>query len=106
MHKKYKRMLQGMQDKKAFRNKGTKKGQWFLYILECSNGAFYTGITKNITRRIKMHNEGKGSRYTRIWRPVKLLYKETCMGRAEALVREYKIKSFSRKQKEALINNF
>ena len=54
--------------------------------------------------RLKMHNEGKASRYTRTRRPVKLMYKETSPSRTQALIRECKIKSFPRKKKEELIN--
>ncbi|MBI4398024.1 MAG: GIY-YIG nuclease family protein [Candidatus Omnitrophica bacterium] len=76
---------------------------WFLYILECNDGSFYTGITNNLTRRVTLHQNGKASRFTRTRRPVKLLYQEHCLGRREALVRECAVKSLSRKKKEALI---
>jgi putative endonuclease len=76
---------------------------WFLYILKCSDGSFYTGITKDIERRLKMHNDGKASKYTRTRRPVELSYQENCGTRAQALVRECKIKSFSKERKMKLI---
>lgn len=76
---------------------------WFLYILECSDGSFYTGITNNLERRVKKHNDGKASRFTRTRRPVKLLYQESCAGRTEALVRECAVKALPRKKKEELV---
>ena len=76
---------------------------WFLYILKCTDGTFYTGITKDLERRFKMHNQGKASRYTRSRRPVELCYQEICAGRSAALLRECEIKTYSRPQKEKLV---
>jgi putative endonuclease len=96
---KYKRMLKGMQKKRR-----KKKGEpWFLYILECSDGSFYTGITKDIERRLSEHNKGSASKYTRLRLPVKLRYTEECAGRTEALVRECQVKALPRKKKEELV---
>lgn len=86
---------------KAFRKKP--KDKWLVYILECNDGSFYTGITKDLDRRLKMHNDGKASRYTRIRRPVELRYQEICFGRAASLIRECQIKSLPRNKKEELI---
>ena len=76
---------------------------WFLYILECRDGSFYTGITKDIKRRLHMHEAGRASSYTRTRRPVRLLYEEPCSNRVAALVRECAVKALSRKEKEILI---
>ncbi len=76
---------------------------WFLYILRCENDAFYTGVTKDLKRRLKMHNNGRASRYTRARRPVRMVYHEDCAGHAQALVRECKVKALSRKEKEQLV---
>jgi len=101
----YKKMLQRMQQKeKAARSRTGEP--WFLYILECSDGSFYTGITNNIERRLKMHNDGKASRYTRRHLPVALRYQEECRGRTEALVRECAVKALPRKKKDQLIATF
>ena len=78
---------------------------WFLYILQCGDGTLYTGITKDIERRTKMHNDGKGASYTRTRRPVTLLYQEKCRSRTQALVRECEIKSFPREKKLALVSS-
>jgi putative endonuclease len=98
--RKYKRMLEGMQKKRR------KKGEpWFLYILECSDGSYYTGVTKDIDRRLSEHNKGTASKYTRLRLPVELRYSEECAGRTEALVRECQVKALPRKKKEELVTN-
>lgn len=90
--------------RKKSRRKKSKQVEdpWFLYILQCNDGTLYTGITKDIERRTKMHNDGKGASYTRTRRPVTLLYQETCSSRTQALVRECEIKSYPRQKKLAL----
>ena len=104
MRRKYKRMLDGMQQMSEAGKEYGGGDPWFLYVLECNDGSFYTGVTKDIERRLAEHNDGKASKYTRTRRPVKLLYFENCTGRAEALTREYQVKSLSRKAKEKLVS--
>lgn len=77
---------------------------WFVYILQCSDGSLYTGITNDVERRLQKHNNGKGARYTRTRRPVTLLYTETCGGRSQALIRECEIKSFPKSKKSLLVS--
>ena len=77
---------------------------WFVYIMECSDGSFYTGVTNDIERRQKQHNEGTASRYTRSRRPVILRYQELCGSRSQALIRECSLRLLSRNEKEALVN--
>ena len=72
---------------------------YFVYLLECRDGTYYCGYTVNLKKRVKAHNEGKGARYTRTRRPVKLVYSEKFVGRKDAMKREAKIKSFSREKK-------
>ena len=92
--------------KKKKRGKPVPKDEpWFLYILQCKDGTLYTGITKDIDRRCKMHNDGKGASYTRTRRPVVLLYRENCVSRTQALVRECQIKSYPREKKLALVSS-
>lgn len=74
-----------------------------VYIVECRDGSLYTGITNDITRRLKQHNDGSGARYTRSRRPVQLRYQEPCESRSAALIRECGLRLMSRKEKEALI---
>jgi len=76
---------------------------WYLYILECKDGSYYTGITKDIPRRIEKHNAGKGARYTRSHRPVKLIYFEEYEIESEVRKRELEVKSWRREKKERLI---
>lgn len=75
----------------------------YIYILECSDKSLYTGWTNNLERRIKMHNDGKGAKYTRGRAPVKLVYFEEFEDKIEAQKREYKIKKMKRIDKQKLI---
>ena len=78
---------------------------WVLYILECSDGTLYTGITNDLDRRVKAHNEGTGAKYTRGRGPVLLRYVEPCDSHADALRREIEIKKMSRTEKFLLCNH-
>jgi len=104
MHPTYKKMLQGLQKKKKISRREKTRGDWFLYILKCCDDSFYTGITKDLERRLKMHQTGKASRYTRVHRPVEMVYHEKCGDRTQALVRECEVKEWPRKKKEALVS--
>jgi putative endonuclease len=75
----------------------------YCYILECADGSFYTGWTTDPARREKQHNQGRGARYTRQRRPVKLVYIEEQPDRSTAMRRERAIKSLSREKKQKLI---
>jgi len=77
---------------------------YFVYILECSDETLYTGITKDVTKRLDEHNNSdKGAKYTKARRPVKLLYKEPSLNRSTASKREYAIKKLTRVKKLQLI---
>ena len=78
---------------------------YFVYILECEDNTLYTGITTDVERRFKEHSEGKGGAYTRAKKVKKILYTEEYKDRSSALKREHEIKSWSRKEKRALINS-
>ena len=75
----------------------------FVYILRCSDNTFYTGYTTDPERRTKVHNSGKGAKYTRSRRPVELIYTEEFSDKGEAQRREYAIKQMTRVEKEKLI---
>ena len=75
----------------------------FCYILECLDGSFYTGWTTDPERRVKEHNAGRGARYTRARRPVRLVYVESQPDKISALKRERAIKTMKREQKRRLI---
>ncbi|MDD3374533.1 MAG: GIY-YIG nuclease family protein [Candidatus Omnitrophica bacterium] len=77
---------------------------WYVYILETKDKRFYTGSTNDVDRRMKMHAEGKGARFTRIFGFKKLLYTEACgETRAEALKREREIKKLTKEKKVELV---
>jgi len=77
---------------------------YFVYILECSDGTLYTGITSDLERRIKEHNSSKlGAKYTKIRRPVELVYSKKYTNRSEALIEEARIKKINRREKIELI---
>ncbi|MFN6379578.1 MAG: GIY-YIG nuclease family protein [Flavobacteriales bacterium] len=75
-----------------------------LYILECANGAFYVGSSKDILKRLDDHNAGLGANFTRKNGPCKLVYFEEYSRISEAFQREQQIKGWSRKKKECLIS--
>ncbi len=77
---------------------------WYVYILECSDGTLYTGITNDLSRRIAHHNNGNGCKYTRCRTPVKLLYNKEYSRKGEALKQEASIKALTRAKKLELIN--
>ena len=77
---------------------------YFVYILECKDGSLYTGITKDVPKRLDEHNtKDTGAKYTKIRRPVKLIYQENSENRSTASKREYEIKKFTRVKKLQLI---
>ena len=72
-------------------------------MLECSDGTFYTGYTLSIDRRVKLHNAGKGAKYTRDRRPVMLVWSKEYRYFKPAFLAEKRIKELTRKQKETLV---
>ena len=76
--------------------------KWFVYILRCADDTLYTGITKDIERRLEQHNAGTASRYTRCRLPVKIEYQEVQLGQGMATKRELAIKKMTRPNKEML----
>jgi putative endonuclease len=76
----------------------------FTYILECSDGSYYTGSTNNLELRLQQHNDGFGSKYTARRLPIKLLYYEKFARVDYAFYREKQIQGWNRKKKEALMN--
>lgn len=76
---------------------------WYVYIAECSDGTYYTGVTKDLDGRIRKHNAGKGAAYTRARKPVTFVYSEGHIDHSAALKREAEIKKMNRGQKKKLI---
>lgn len=77
--------------------------EWIVYIVECSDGSLYTGITNDMERRLEEHNEGRGAKYTKHRGPVTVRYTEHQDRKGAALTREAAIKSLRREDKLALI---
>ena len=76
----------------------------YAYMLRCSDGSIYSGYTTDPHRREKVHNSGKGAKYTRTRLPVKLVYFEEFDNKIDAMKREYAFKQLTHKEKEELIN--
>lgn len=77
---------------------------YYLYILQCADGTYYTGITTELERRVEEHSTSpKGAKYTRNRRPLTLVYYEACFDKSSALKREKAVKQLTRLQKAGLI---
>ena len=72
---------------------------WFVYVLLCSDKSFYTGISNNPEKRFADHKNGKGGRYTKIHKPIKIVYLQQVPSKSHALKRELQIKGWSRLKK-------
>ena len=80
---------------------------WHIYIVKCADNSLYTGVAKDIAKRIDEHNfdDKKAAKYTRVRRPVTLVYSEVHENRSSALKREWQIKALNRHKKLELIAN-
>ena len=77
---------------------------WLMYVVRCSDGSLYAGVTKNLKRRILEHNYGmRGAKYTRSRRPVEVVYEEECSDHSVALKKEWAFKKLSKVKKERMI---
>ena len=78
---------------------------WFLYVLQCSDGSYYAGVTTDIVRRVEEHNtSNRGAKYTKARRPVRVIYFIEHTDRSCAQKAEHKFKQLTREQKEKIIN--
>ena len=77
----------------------------YTYILECSDGSFYTGWTNDLEKRVRTHNAGRGGKYTRSRLPVRLVYFETFADKREAQSREWHLKQLTHAQKLKLVES-
>jgi len=77
---------------------------YYVYVLLCKDGSYYTGHAKNVKHRVEQHKKGQGARYTRMHRPEKTVYVEEFNSRSDAMKREREIKSFSHSKKQRLVN--
>jgi len=80
-----------------------KIAEHFFYVLECNDGSYYAGYTNDLDRRVHVHNEGKGAKYTRAKLPVHCIYHETFETQREAMQAEYRFKQLKRIAKERYI---
>ena len=78
---------------------------WFVYVLRCADGTLYTGYARDPQQRTRVHNAGRGAKYTASRRPVTLVYAEPHESLGAALRREYELKQWTRAAKEALIDH-
>lgn len=80
---------------------------WYVYLLNCADNTFYTGITTDPKRRLHEHNhdDKKAAKYTRARRPLSMVYFELCKSRSDAGSREYEIRKLSRPKKQALVDS-
>ncbi|MGA2586885.1 MAG: GIY-YIG nuclease family protein [Candidatus Aminicenantales bacterium] len=102
MKPKYRRMLRGMKAQEEHTSPAA-GAVWSLYILKCGDRSLYTGVTIDVDRRLREHQQGTASRYTRTRRPLVLAYREECGSRSQALSRECAVKSLNRQRKNELI---
>lgn len=76
---------------------------WFAYMVRCSDGSLYTGFTNDLAERMRAHNSGKGAKYTRTYRPVRLVWSRAFPSKSEAMREEARIKSLGKAEKEAML---
>lgn len=79
------------------------KSEHYFYVLSCRDGSLYAGYTNDLKRRVKLHNEGKGAKYTRGRGPVQLVYSQAFLSKSEALKAEYAFKQWPRSKKEEFL---
>jgi putative endonuclease len=80
-----------------------RSGRFYVYIVECADETYYTGYTSGLKKRVKLHNAGRGAKYTRARRPVKLIWFKRYKHFKRAFLEEIRIKTLTRKQKEMLV---
>ena len=82
-----------------------RRGRFYVYIVKCHDGTYYTGYTPCIKKRLDLHNKGRGAKYTRDRRPVKLVWRRKYRNFKNAFLEEKRIKTLNRAQKEELIRS-
>jgi len=94
--------------KSQYKNKNPikRRGQYYVYMVECTNAAYYTGYTSNLKKRIETHNKGHGAKYLRGKLPVKLIFAKKYRYYKNALKAERKLKTFTREAKEKLVREY
>jgi len=82
----------------------SKKKSYYVYLLLCDDGSYYTGYTNNVTSRLEKHKKGYGARYTRMRKPKRVVYVEEFRTRGDATRREQQIKALSHREKHELVS--
>lgn len=77
---------------------------YYVYVLLCEDGSYYTGYAKDVDSRVKQHVRGIGARYTKLHKPKRLVYTEEVDTRREAMKRERQIKKLSHDEKHKLVS--
>ena len=88
---------------KSFRKAIKRKGSFFVYMVRCYDGTYYTGYTKDLENRIALHKSGKGAKYVKGKLPIKLVYAKEYRYYKSALNEERRIKTLKRRQKSELV---
>ena len=91
---------------KKTRRKGAGRMENTAYLLRCCDGSYYAGWTNDLPKRVRVHQAGKGAKYTRARLPVELCYYETFATKAEAMRREWQLKQLSHREKAALADGW
>jgi len=97
--------VRGATSKKA-KNKKPERGKksYYVYLLLCDDGSYYTGYTNNVASRLERHKKGHGARYTRMRKPKRVVYVEEFRTRGDATKREQQIKALSHREKDELVS--
>jgi len=88
---------------KSFRKAIKREGRFFVYIVQCRDGTYYTGYTKDLENRIALHKSGKGAKYVKYKLPAELVYAKEYRYYKNALNEEMRVKKLTREQKSKLI---
>jgi len=83
-----------------------RRGRYYVYMVKCADGTYYTGFTKDVENRLKLHNAGNGAKYVRGKGPVQLVYAKEYRYYKNALRAERTMKTFTRQQKDELIRSY
>ena len=96
--------MQGQAKGKTSEKAKNKKKAYYVYLLLCEDGSYYTGYTNNVASRLERHKKGHGARYTKMRKPKRVVYVEEFRTRGDATTREQQIKALSHREKHELVS--
>ncbi len=96
---------EAMSEKAKSKKHGNGKKSYYVYLLLCDDGSYYTGYTNDVASRFERHKRGRGARYTRMRKPKKIVYVERFGTRVAAIRREQEMKALSHREKHELATN-